>query len=697
MHREVEARREPSTKAHLLGLGITLGSQSPFSSSFLPYLLSDANLDEQQLMPPPPMPASLDPTTISSTSVTFKAVHKYQSLTPSASADSSSPPPPSGSSVSPLASFAQLSLLSPANTFDFSRQSTTEGQGDAYSAEDNMADGAEPSNAAMSAPEATASSNVIPSTEPGIGEQPAEEHEDLNDPSSVLDCHTPVFSRRVVYDEDDEVDYSPHSPEPSCEDSGYEQSPQPHPSPAEPPTDTDINSHSALDSTSESGTETEAPTDDQPVLETVPALPHPVLSPTLSSPHPTTTTNPGLESEPSSNPSKDLPQPPPQKVKMTLKDFALRKRRQREEQALSQTVSSPALVGEDEANTVKAETPVAGRGDRDIMDFLQQKSSSSLTSNALHNTTRDAYDGSVGRSRMELTVETGSTENETCRNDTPTPQKEGWINLSPLPSPSSMSNCSPATPGTNSHSRVSHNLPTRPLPLLLSPRPALQPSSKRDIQGTKQEVTESVPSLLQRVGIVRSVSPISPDPAPMLSRISQEEEGEIGETSAPLSSRVSSGPSYKRDSNAQPFSRNSSQFSHSPPTAPRFYLNPSASPSSARPPQSSMSPIPSAASNNNNSNTNINNGNRTNLPTAPRALRQSMLQQRSGSGPPAVASHSPSGIPCQNSGSGSMFIPRGPLADRDKERERLEQWEQRHYRAPSRKGVGSGRGTPWGR
>lgn len=506
--------------------------------------------------------------------------------------------------------------------------------------------------AVMSAPEA----NTSPSTESGTGEDLVEDHESWNNSSSALDRRAPVFSRNMVYsrphDDDDEVDYSPHSPEPSCEDGIYES----HANPAELPT-------------SEFGNKAEAIT---PTSGTMPTSPHPIFSSSsLSSPHPTAA---NLESEPEPSPDSPEDLPPPPKVKMTLKDFALRKKRQREAQAMSQTIcssiSSP-LLEEDEANLVK-ERP-EGLGDR-AMGGLRRGSSIIGSNNAQHiiNASKGVLAGSMSGSRMGLTVETRSTS----RNDTTTPREESC-------SPSSVPNSSPATPSANGHSRVplSHNLPNRPPPLLLPPRPVQHPSvSKSNATGTKQEATETIPSLLQRVsGIDRSVSPISPMP----SRISQEEEGEIGEILA-----LSRSSKRDADNTPQPFSRNSSQFSHSPPTAPRFHLNPSTSPSSARPSQSSMSPIPSATSNNTN-------GNRTNLPTAPRALRQSMLQHRSGSGPP-TASHSPSLLPCQNNGSGSAFIPRGPLADRDKERERAE-WEQRHYRAPPRKGVGSGRGTPWGR
>lgn len=148
----------------------------------------------------------------------------------------------------------------------------------------------------------------------------------------------------------------------------------------------------------------------------------------------------------------------------------------------------------------------------------------------------------------------------------------------------------------------------------------------------KQEMIETLdPTLLQRVsGVERSVSPISPDPTPIVNRISQEEEGEIGEAPVRLSSRGPFGPLSKREPNhiQQPPSRNGPQFSHSPPIGPRFYLNPPTSPS-LRPAQPPTSPI---APNNANRN-------RPNLPTAPRALRQSMLHHRFGSGPPA--SHLP--------------------------------------------------------
>ena len=150
MHRELEARKEPPTKVSQDGLGITIDPQgaSPSLAHFLP-LYPLQILDEHQLMPPPPMPASLDPTTIWSTSA-FRPTANHVSLlqrsptrAPSTSTDltlMSSPPPASG--VSPLSSFAQLSLLSTALNSETSPTQDEE-EPETYSQEGPKADIAE--------------------------------------------------------------------------------------------------------------------------------------------------------------------------------------------------------------------------------------------------------------------------------------------------------------------------------------------------------------------------------------------------------------------------------------------------------------------------------------------------------------------------------------------------------------------------
>jgi hypothetical protein len=673
-------------------------------------------------MPPPPMPASMDPTTISSTSATIRPV----SLTrpsptrtlPTSSDPNTMSPPPSTSGVSPLASFAQLSLLSPAlnSEVSFQAEPPTQDQGKAEmdSQEGLKIDTAEATDASvadMSSSRGDSSTTLVSSVESGSVDSSIEDDASI-DPPSVLDSHAPGFSRTLPiyscrHDEDDEVDYSPHSPEPSLEDANmYSQSRELHPNISESPDAADSISHSVLDNPVEPCNNVEPHAYDQTTTPTASTPPLPVSSPTslLSTDHTNPTPGPALtnpESEPPLKPSsQELQQshPPQPKVKLTLKDFALRKKRQRE-QALSQNIQaspvtpSPSLhpEGEEAFSLVKPQVEISSLRDCLIADYPHQVPSSHNPNDGRRvvNGARDVVEDLIGSGRV-FDLDIKSKENSTPRNESEN-RTNANPNHSPLPPTSSFPK------GTNGHSRLplSHHLPNRPPPTLLLPPRPIQQQLATNSRDMKQEVIEAlVPSLLQRVsGFERSVSPINPDPTPIVHRISQEEEGEIGETSMQLPSRGPFGPSSKRDPNnlQQPSSRNVPPFSHSPPIGPRFYLNQPTSPSSLRPTPPSMPPIPSVAPNNTN-------GNRPNLPTAPRALRQSMLQQqRPGPGPPPAAPYLASlSLPPHNAAPGSALIPRGPSADRDKEREKVE-WEQRHYRAPPRRGAGNGRGTPWGR
>lgn len=646
-------------------------------------------------MPPPPMPASMDPTTISSISAFIRPVANRHSATfsllsptptPSASIDLATSTPASG--VSPLASFAQLSLLSPALNSEISCQpgppTQDEEKAELLSREDSKAD-------TVAADVMDATEANLPTARISSGERSedglVEERESINDPLTVLDSHASGLSRTPsiylrCHDEDDEVDYSPHSPEPSAEDDGESREVLPS-NFSETPEVTESVSNSVTDDPSEPRKDFENCADDQ--AKATDSTPLPISSPTslLSTVMlPGSTTN--SEHESSENPSfedQSQPQPPPPKVKLTLKDFALRRKRQREEQALSQSFHaspvppSPLLEVGEEAKSSNAQPEVSEPRGSMVVDDLHQVPSKGIDdSRHVVNGVKDLPRGSVG-GQVEFTLES--------RNVTNARQKE-FAHTTVLNSTQSTLPLTPSFPKpaastpTNGPFRppLSHDLPNRPPPLQ-HPRPIQQQyPAKTTARDMKQELIETlVPTLLQRVcGIERSVSPISPDPAPMVNRISQE-EGEIGEVSMPRGSS-------KRDP-SKPSSRNG-PFSHSPPTAPRLHL--------IFPPVCplpSISPVPSTASNNST------NGNPPNLPTAPRALRQSMLHHRSGSGPP-TAFHPPSfSIPSQSNSTGSPFIPRGPFADRDKDRDRAE-WEQRHYRAPPRRGAGSGRGT-WGR
>ncbi|CAA7271813.1 unnamed protein product [Cyclocybe aegerita] len=148
MHREVEAMKgmgspgsadSPGESGHTNGFGHGYGGSSGKLGLGIRFGSEGVEHDEHKLMPPPPMPASLDPTTISSTDaagvpspqpryhnlphLNANSNHRLPTSTPSPSIPTFTPAtatlPPSTSSPaqfspSPLTSFANLSLLSPA-------------------------------------------------------------------------------------------------------------------------------------------------------------------------------------------------------------------------------------------------------------------------------------------------------------------------------------------------------------------------------------------------------------------------------------------------------------------------------------------------------------------------------------------------------------------------------------------------------
>ncbi len=389
---------------------------------------------------------------------------------------------------------------------------------------------------------------------------------------------------------------------------------------------------------------------------------------------------------------------------MSLKDFALRKKKQREEQALSQNVqASPVIAppqlpdtdGLVEDQKLGSDEDIGcSNGQDDVDDIIPRKvkveEDSSFRNKEDSGTSRENVNGiKTDLDSVKAPILNGGLSS--TRDNVESMEREITMTTSPAAIPVPFLR-------VNGHSRtppMPASLPSRP-PVHLPARPMqhLPPnlsSTKNHARETKQEHIEpNLPSLLHRVsGPERSISPISPDPTPLASRISQEEDGEIGESPLPTSSRLPS----KRDFSfvQRPLSRNGPPYSHSVPTGPRNLPV-----SSYQPPS-----LPAVSSSNTG---------RSSLPTAPRALRQSILShQRSGSGPPppppppgpsTPLPPSQSGLHGSSShGSGSHYIPRGPSADRDREKERAE-WDQRHYRGlppPARRGSGRGNPGPWGR
>ncbi|KAF8160302.1 hypothetical protein BJ912DRAFT_1008191 [Pholiota molesta] len=172
----------------------------------------------------------------------------------------------------------------------------------------------------------------------------------------------------------------------------------------------------------------------------------------------------------------------------------------------------------------------------------------------------------------------------------------------------------------------------------------------------------------------RPISPISPDFNQVVhSRRPSHEDGEIEASppSAPYRPLASSVRPFPPKSRLFPTTNFVNPQSHSPPTGPRSsFLPSSGSPtptfngggSTYRPPAATNATI-----------------NRPAPPSAPRALRQSMLSNKPASTLPNNGSSS-------TSYGASQYIPRGPSADRDRDRDR--DWDSRHYRGPRRGGGG---------
>lgn len=801
MHRELEAFRETARVEN----GDKISLRTSFNSEgavffFVLIMLFLIISEEQRLMPPPSMPASKDPTTVSLTTVTpmvssNNPSHQYQSPPRSVSVIPATHSPrrlstspqvsTSPSASSPLTSFARLSLLSPTPTSSAPmrqlQSSTTASSPPAdvsitealilkkeeqHKEEKSSftrrspprnASSLPPSSLSLQSEDIRKSKDWVGSTLQTISTAPEEGKMDTNDEIEMSTRHIPSssFQERISPPvirtilpsrhqcEDDEVDYSPQSPETSVQDSRSpasvvvdDQSPGklrtsaipiaivsgdpvtfspqllrnlgqrdesksrndiqslPERLSSMPPDPSSISVANSIDISTATGCS--EPKINSTTVEAPALLAE--SSPAKTSSSLASTPEPGWQASP----------PPPPKVKMSLKDFALRKKKQREEMmAHSQSMqASPVLASPPLPNAdVHIKPPFLEAEDHRLgsdknMNCLSGQGDVVAPRVEENNPFRNKEDaraipGNVNGIKTDLDSIKDSSSN-TVRQDIVLQKEKKVLHMS---SPTSTTISVP--PSVNGYPRnppMPTCLPNKP-PVSLPARPMQHilpnlTSTKNHIHETKQEHVEpNLPSLLHRVpGTERSISPISPDPTPLASRISQEEDGEIGESPLPISSRYHSLPS-NRDFVQRPLSRNGLPYSHSLPTGPRnlpvsSYRSPSLPTASYTIPS-----VPAVSSSN---------ASRSSLPTAPRALRQSILShQRSGSGPPPGSPHSGSLLSSQSGlyGGSSHYIPRGPSADRDREKERAD-WDQRHYRGlppPARRGGGSGRGKPWGR
>lgn len=408
------------------------------------------------------------------------------------------------------------------------------------------------------------------------------------------------------------------------------------------------------------------------------------------------------ESRLESSPEHQPPHPPPApKVKMSLRDFALRKKKQREEQKITESapdssssgVDSPFISGGVNGKQVNR---VEGKGDEGPSN---------------------GEDGiiAIGLKKLELEMNLvdGLKRDISCQGASPLSRPMVQDDVVDVPGPSTKQ----TTPNGYHAQQQPSILPASSALLAARIQAGTSPSSATTSRQTKQEVIEQpIPAAttnLQPISMdttryaavynnFRSISPINPDPHHFQSyspRLCQE-DGEIAEImdtpplppslspsslpltplatnrSAPTVTTVPSSGSLPRGLNTKradlTFTRSgssssSSQVRHSPPTHPRSF---NASPP-CRQPSSAPTPPPAPRG------TGV-------PPTAPRALRQSMLSNRPTPTTPTAMASSPypstasnistatatptssTSITTSTSGRFPPYIPRGPSADRDR-------------------------------
>ena len=413
-----------------------------------------------------------------------------------------------------------------------------------------------------------------------------------------------------------------------------------------------------------------------------------------------------VKEEPSDE-QKELSSPPAPKVKMSLRDFALRKKKQRAEEMsknIQDTPSSLVCLRSESAGDLNGmQVNQVGQGDgessngkaigdgmvgvdldraEDWVDGLRRGSSSKGASSLTRPMVKDEIVDVSGASKPTM------------------------FNGYPLRSSSSV----PATPSSPPLAARIQDDEATSFTYPFTSRRAKQEVIEEPIPttATVQPITMDSTRYAAMYNNSRSISPINPDPHHFQSysppRICQE-EGEIGEiTDTPSPSLTSSlpmaalamsrsasvgitipssgsnaslprGPSAKRTDFAISRSvSSSSQVRHSPPTHPRSF-NTSLP---YRQPPPSASTLPSAAR-----------GTGVPPPTAPRALRQSMLSNRptpttataitSSSSYPSAASTTATTPTLSTAvtttttttttttgGRFPPYIPQGPSADRDR-------------------------------
>ena len=401
--------------------------------------------------------------------------------------------------------------------------------------------------------------------------------------------------------------------------------------------------------------------------------------------------------------------PPAPKVKMSLRDFALRKKKQREEEMTKNVQDTPSSAGVD--------LPLARSEGGGGPNGIQANSVGQVDEESRNGKTIELKKDSVDSYQGASTLSRNMVKNEVIDVPGTSSIKPTTINGVYYPQPSSSPSPDPLTTllvarmqagNSATYPTATHLSKQEPIEQPMHPPLTIQP---RMMDSTRYN--HSGPTL-----------PTNPDPQNFQSYSPPQpcqEDGEIGEildtplrppsssfpssssAVAPAMNRLASmsttipgsvtplprGPTSKRADFAFTRSASSLQVRHSPPTHPRSF---NASPPYRQQPPSASTPPPLARG------TGV-------PPTAPRALRQYMSSNRPTPTTPIVVSSSSSStsststIPTSSTtittttgGRFPPYIPRGPSADRDKVRDIDQtQYARSHSRRNSREGHAWGR------
>ncbi|KAH7882105.1 hypothetical protein F5I97DRAFT_1817521, partial [Phlebopus sp. FC_14] len=458
-----------------------------------------------------------------------------------------------------------------------------------------------------------------------------------------------------------------------------------------------------------SGGATDTPTDETPDVSQV-------LDSSSHSPPRSTISQPEPQSEPEAQPQQHEASPvPPAKVKMSLKDFALRKKKQREEEmaarALTSSASPHSAAGSLPSPNVTVKELGAEVGgspgvskvegiDDDTADHREQGTTTSADSGETVGVASEVVADATNNEERLNPSDGAGTPSHCPKAD----EDSEMVDLSAQPAAFAEESCSPSRPlakvemmedmvpsGLVGNDERTHDV------VSFAPDPPPPPLTNKQIKDDVGENGKAIPftstSVTTSSTVSRSTSmpnsstpnhstpylrshPASPSSKLPLSRrnSTSREDGEIPVATVPktYTPRSHTPPTQPRSFNASYPA--SSSLTHTSSTAPAVSRRPPQPPPS-RPSSSNApgpSPSPAIASN----------GLSRPLPSGPRALRGSTSQ------PTYPLAYAPS----NRTYAGSQYIPRGPSADRD----RMDWERDRQWAAPSRSRGRTG-SNGWGR